>query len=216
MSIALTQNRTTAVSSAPRAGAQTSSDETLIARIARGDTTAMRTFFVRHQVRIYRFALRIVREEALAEDVLGEVFLAVWCRAAQFEARAAVSTWLLSVARNKALSLLRRRGELELGGDTALSIVDPTDDPEITLQKKNSGQVLRRCLAMLSSEHRQIIDLVYYHGCSVRQVAEILGILEPTVKTRMFYARKRLAKLIQAAERQHPRADAGIVGGEIS
>jgi len=203
MGIIFTQARTAALSS-PRIGAQTSSDETLVARIARGDTIAMRALFLRHQMRVYRFALRIVREEALAEDVLSEVFLDVWRQAGEFESRAAVSTWLLAVARNKALSLLRRRRELELGSDIAVSVVDPADDPERTLQKKNSGQVLRQCLAMLSPEHQQIIDLVYYHGCSVREVAHILGVREPTVKTRMFYARKRLAILVR-----------GVVGGEI-
>src|SRR4051812_10147833 len=84
MGIIFTEARTAAHSS-PRIGAQTSSDETLVARIARGDTIAMRALFLRHQMRVYRFALRIVREEALAEDVLSEVFLDVWRQAGEFE-----------------------------------------------------------------------------------------------------------------------------------
>jgi RNA polymerase sigma-70 factor (ECF subfamily) len=81
----------------------------------------------------------------------------------------------------------------------ATAIEDPANDPEVALQKKNSGEVPRHCLATLSPEHGQIINLVHYHGKSVGDVAWIVGIPEPTVKTRMFYARKRLAEQINAA-----------------
>ena len=90
---------------------KTTSDQTLIERIAVGDKLAMRVLFARHHVRVYRFVVRLVRDETLAEDVVGEMFLDVWRQAATFKARAAVSTWLLAIARFKALSLLRRKGE---------------------------------------------------------------------------------------------------------
>ncbi len=199
MTIAFTCTEPTARASAHAIGGETSSDETLITRIACGDKLAMRALFARYQVHVYRFVLRIVRDEALAEDVISDVFLDVWRQAAQFEARATVSTWLLAIAKYKTASVLRRRTEVELDSEMAATIADPADDPEIAFQKKNSGEVLRQCLATLSPEHGQIIDLVYYHGKSVREVAEIVGIPAPTVKTRMFYARKRLAELIKAA-----------------
>src|SRR5262245_52653303 len=88
---------------------ETSSDETLIKRIADGDQLAMRTLFGRHRVNLYRWLLRLVGEAALAEDLLSEVFLDVWRQAASFEARSSVSTWLLAIARYKALSARRRR-----------------------------------------------------------------------------------------------------------
>ena len=69
----------------------------------------MRTLFARHQTRVYRFVLRLLKNEAAAEDVVSEVFLDVWRQAGQFEARASVSTWLLSIARFKALTAMRRR-----------------------------------------------------------------------------------------------------------
>jgi RNA polymerase sigma-70 factor (ECF subfamily) len=176
-----------------------STDEKLIERIARGDQLAMRALFSRHRLRVYRFVLRMVRDVTLAEDLLSDVFFDVWRQADRFEARAAVSTWLLGIARFKALSALRRRQNVEFDDEMAATIEDPADNPEVALQKKNSGEVLRHCLATLSPEHGQIIDLVYYHGKSIREVAEIVGIPEPTVKTRMFYARKRLAEQIKAA-----------------
>lgn len=176
---------------------QTSSDEVLIARIAGGDRLAMQVLFARHHVRVYRFVLRLVRNEATAEDLISDVFLDVWRQAGKFEGRSAVSTWMLGIARFKALSVLRRKPEQELDDETAEQIEDQSDDPEVTLAKKDKGSVLRQCLTGLSVEHREIIDLVYYHEKSVEEVAAIVGIPEATVKTRMFYARKKLSELLK-------------------
>jgi RNA polymerase sigma-70 factor (ECF subfamily) len=124
------------------------------------------------------------------------VFLNVWRQAQRFEARSAVTTWLLAIARYKAIAELRRRPAASSDEETA-DISDPADDPEVALQGKHRGEILRGCLAQLSPEHREIIDLVYYHEKSVQEVAEIVGIPGNTVKTRMFYARKRLSELLQ-------------------
>jgi RNA polymerase sigma-70 factor, ECF subfamily len=177
---------------------QTTSDEVLIARIAGGDRLAMQVLFARHHVRVYRFVLRLVRNEATAEDLISEVFLDIWRQAGKFEGRSAVSTWMLSIARFKALSALRKRPEQELDDETAERIEDQADDPETALAKKDKGALLRECLTALSAEHREIIDLVYYHEKSVEEVAGIVGIPEATVKTRMFYARKKLSELLKA------------------
>ncbi|MBI4367651.1 MAG: sigma-70 family RNA polymerase sigma factor [Deltaproteobacteria bacterium] len=176
---------------------QTTSDEVLIARIAGGDRLAMQVLFARHHVRVYRFVLRLVRNEATAEDLISEVFLDVWRQAGKFEGRSAVSTWMLSIARFKALSALRRRPEQELDDETAERIEDLSDDPETALAKKDKGAKLRQALTALSAEHREIVDLVYYHEKSVEEVAGIVGIPEATVKTRMFYARKKLSELLK-------------------
>jgi len=182
---------------ADEAAMQMTSDEVLIARIAGGDRLAMQVLFTRHQVRVYRFVLRLVRNEAAAEDLISEVFLDVWRQAGKFEGRSAVTTWMLSIARFKALSALRRRPEEELDDETAEQIEDHADDPEVALAKKDKGAVLRQCLSKLSAEHREIVDLVYYHEKSVEEVAGIVGIPEATVKTRMFYARKKLSELLK-------------------
>jgi RNA polymerase sigma-70 factor, ECF subfamily len=176
---------------------QTTADEVLIARIAGGDRLAMQVLFARHHVRVYRFVLRLTRNEATAEDLIGEVFLEVWRQAGKFEGRSAVSTWILGIARFKALSSLRRRQEETLDEETAEQIEDQADDPETALAKKDKGAVLRQCLTALTAEHREVIDLVYYHEKSVEDVAQIVGIPAATVKTRMFYARKKLSELLK-------------------
>ncbi|HUI15191.1 MAG TPA: sigma-70 family RNA polymerase sigma factor [Xanthobacteraceae bacterium] len=178
---------------------QAPADEALIGRIARGDRLAMQVLFARHHVRIYRFVLRLLRDEMAAEDVIGEVFLDVWRQANRFEGRSAVSTWLIAIARFKALSLLRKRREDGLDDETAELIEEPSDDPELALAKLDKGEKLRKCLGALSREHREVIDLVYYHEKSVEEAARIIGIPENTVKTRMFYARKKLGELCRMA-----------------
>ena len=175
------------------------SDEILIGRIAGGDRLAMQALYARHHVKVFRFVLRLVRNEASAQDLISEVFLDVWRQAARFEGRSAVSTWILAIARFKALSSVRRRKEAEIDEEEAEAIEDEADTPEVALQKKDTGEVLRQCLAKLSPDHREIIDLVYYHEKSVEEVAEIVDIPENTVKTRMFYARKKLAELLKQA-----------------
>ena len=178
---------------------QSTSDEVLIGRIANGDRLAMQVLYARYHVRVFRFVVRLVRDDAVAEDLISEVFLDVWRQAGRFEGRSAVSTWMLAIARFKALSALRRRPDEELDEETASAIEDPTDDPGTMLEKKDKGAMIRKCLVGLSADHREIIDLVYYHEKSVEEVAQIVGIPENTVKTRMFYARKRLAELLKAA-----------------
>lgn len=178
---------------------QTTTDEALIGRIAAGDKLAMQVLYARHHVRVYRFILRLVGDPSQAEDLISDVFLDVWRQAHKFEARAQVTTWLLAIARFKALSALRRRKDEGLDEEKAAAIEDTADDPEVAVQKKDKSEILRECLTALSPDHREIIDLVYYHEKSVEEVAEIVGIPENTVKTRMFYARKKLSELLKAA-----------------
>ena len=199
MLVAFTRTGSPRAAIAPAQAREASSDDILIGRIAGGDQLAMRTLFARHRVPVYRWLLRIVRDETLAEDLLSDVFLDVWRQAAQFEARSSVSTWLLAIARYKALSAMRRRIDAALDDEIVAKVADPADDPEAALQSKDRHAVLRRSLARLSPEHGEVIDLVYYHGKSVAEVADIVGIPEATVKTRMFYARRKLAELVAAA-----------------
>jgi RNA polymerase sigma-70 factor (ECF subfamily) len=159
----------------------------------------MRALFARYRVTLYRWLLRLVDDATLADDLLSEVFLDVWRQAASFEARSSVSTWLLAIARYKALSARRRRTDAQLDEATVSAVSDIADDPEMTLQKKDRAEALRESLPRLSPEHREVIDLAYYHGKSVKEIADITGINEATVKTRMFYARKKLAELAASA-----------------
>ena len=174
-------------------------DFSLISRIAQRDETALRALFARHQVRVFRFVVRLVRNEAVAEELANEVFMEVWRNAHKFEGRANVSTWVLSIAHNRAVSSLRKKRDENWDEDSALQIADDDDDPEVRAQKADKRQLLRKCLEQLSADHRVIIDLAYYHEKSIAQISEIVGIPEATVKTRMFYGRRRLSEILKDA-----------------
>jgi len=179
--------------------AQATSDDMLLESIADGNRTAMHILYCRHNVRVYRFILRIVRDATTAEDLVSQVFLDVWRTAGQFQGRSQVSTWLLSIARFKALTAMRQRRFEDIDQEDVRQIPDGNDTPETSLDRSDTSAILRACVQKLSPAHREIINLVYYHEKSVEEVGQIIGIPQSTVKTRMFYARKQLAELLKGA-----------------
>jgi RNA polymerase sigma-70 factor (ECF subfamily) len=181
------------------ASANGNSDGELIARVASKDRVAIEVLYGRYQVRLFRFLVRLVRNEAVAEELTNETFLEIWRTAERFESRSSPSTWMFAIARNKALSLLRKRSEAELDDDAAMLIEDDSDTPEVAAQKGDKAALIRACLARLSTNHREVVELVYYHDKSIKEVSDIVGIPENTVKTRMFHARKKLSELMAEA-----------------
>ncbi len=173
-------------------------DSVLIERIAAGNSLAMQALYARHSKRVFRFALRLIKDESLAEEIVSDVFLVVWRKAGAFEQRSQVTTWLLAIARHRALDARRRGWHQPLDETEAETIADPTDSPELAIEKTQTNSAIRVCLAQLSPVLREIIDLVYYHQQSIDEIAAIVGIPKNTVKTRMFHARKQLAKLLYA------------------
>jgi RNA polymerase sigma-70 factor (ECF subfamily) len=174
-------------------------DLELVRRVAAGEEAALRALIAAHQTRVFRFVTRLVANTAVAEEVTNEVFLEVWRNAGKFEGASAPGTWILSIAHHRAVSRLRKRREESWDEDAAGALADTGDDPEVVAQKADKGAILRLCMDKLSAEHKAVIDLVYYHEMSVSEVGEVLKIPENTVKTRMFYARKRLSELLKDA-----------------
>jgi RNA polymerase sigma-70 factor (ECF subfamily) len=170
-------------------------DELLIGRIARGDRMAIQVLFARHHVTIYRFLLRLLQDEMAAEDIESEVFLDVWRQAGRFEGRSTVLTWLISIARFKALTQLRRRTADEAEDQPE---AHSYEEAAVTNEFEPRQEILRRCLARLSPAHREIIELAFYHDKSAEEAAEILAIPVSAVKTRMYYARQRIQEGLDA------------------
>ena len=199
VAIAEFSNQTVAATSAETRPARDRSDQALVGAIAAGDKQAMRTLYARHHVRVYRFILRLTNDASLAEDLVSEAFLGAWRQAGRFKSESQVSTWLLAIARNKTLSALSRRRDQQLDDDMANSIADPADNVEAMIEAQDRSTIIRKCLSQLSSDHREVINLVYYHEKTVEEVAEIIQVPKNTVKTRMFYARKSMEKLLTAS-----------------
>lgn len=175
------------------------SDERLLERLARGETQALKLLFARHSARVFRFIQRNLRNEAVAEELTNEVFLDIWRQAKSFQRQSSPTTWMLAIARNKAISSQRRRREEALPDHADDSLADDGIGPEDTVLVDNKALVLRRCLATLSADHREIIDLVYFQELGVAEVAAVVGIPEGTVKTRLFNARKKLSEAARLA-----------------
>ena len=174
-------------------------DALLLSAIAKGDADAFQTLYQRHKQRILGFLIGIVHNRAVAEDLMNEVFLASWRSADRFEGRAQPLTWLMSIARNQAISALRKQREVTgVIDDVTYNLADEADQPDASAEKSNDADVIRRCINMLSPAHRAIVDLVYYQECTVTEAAAILSVPKNTVKTRMFYARKKLSGLLEA------------------
>src|ERR1700724_3516171 len=135
-----------AINAAARRGviaAQATSDEMLLESIADGGRSAMHILYSRHNVRVYRFVLRIVRDTTIAEDLVSQVFLDVGRPPSQFEGGSQVSTWLLSIARFKALTALRQRRHEDIDQEDVLEIADEADTPEASLDRSNTSAILR-------------------------------------------------------------------------
>ncbi len=138
----------------------------------------------------------MVKDEGMAEDLVNEVFLDVWRGAGRFEGRSSPSSWMFSIAHNKAVSALRRRREASLDEDDAAAIEDDAALPDQTVHEDDVRKMMRRYLDKLSPEHKAVIELTYYQELSIKEIAEIVDCPENTVKTRMFHARKRLREMM--------------------
>ena len=182
------------------------SDDALVNRIARGEQAALRALMTRHQVRIARFIRRFVNDRTLVEDLVCDTFFAAWQQAPHFENRSSVATWLMAIARYKALSARERQTvpTEPLDDVLATTIVETGLQPDAVVERDDWARYLRQCLGALPAEQAQLIELVYYRDKSIKEVAHAMGIPENTVKSRMFLARKKLAAMLNAAELADP------------
>ncbi|WP_198389327.1 sigma-70 family RNA polymerase sigma factor [Roseovarius faecimaris] len=169
-------------------------DRRQLEKVAQGDRQAIGTLYQRHHKRVFHFVRRFVSDVDAAEDLTNDVFIEIWHKASSYEGRSKVSSWLLGVARYKALSEMRKRKPVHSKSDEILeTIEDDADDPEMLTQKRDKGAAIKRCIETLSRDHRVILELIYYHEKSIEEVSEILDIPKNTVKTRTFHARKQLS-----------------------
>jgi RNA polymerase sigma-70 factor, ECF subfamily len=175
------------------------SDEALVRSMADGDKRALKILYMRHHVRVFRFIMRLTGDELAAEDVVNEVFLEAWRRADKFEGRSQVATWLMAIARFRAVTRCKRRSEAQLDERAAAVIEDPSDTPSIAFQKRERNEILRRCLGKLTPLHREVINQIYYQEKKIDEVARFTGVPVNTIKTRMHYARARMAELLVEA-----------------
>ena len=172
-------------------------DTELLRQVAAGDEAAFAELYDLHAPSIYNYLLRLVNEPAIAEEILQEVFLAMWRGAQRFRAEAKVKTWLLRIAHHQAVSWLRRtRAALwpndELEADAEASI-------EEHLARRWQIDQVRAALAQLTPKHRAVIELTFVQGLSYAEIAVVMSCPIGTVKSRMSYALRHLNDLLSEA-----------------
>lgn len=179
------------------AGLEQLGDEALLAAVAAGDRTAFEVLYRRFYRRLYGFLARFLSERGQIEEVLDDVMMVVYRDAARFESRSRVSTWIFGIAYRSAQHARRPRAaearETELSPE--LLAVEPGGQPEAA-SRFELRQLIERALALLSPEHRLVVELTYFEDCSYQEIAAIAECPVNTVKTRMFHARKRLREIL--------------------
>src|SRR5438477_555218 len=170
----------------PAAARDEVSDEALLARVARGDHAALGELYDRHGRVAYGLALRVVRDQALAEDAVQEAFLSVFRSAGSFAPeRGTPKTWLLTLVHRRAVDVVRRQ---QRAAGEPLELVEPgageaTDEEAAVREQRRAVQA---ALRRLTPDQREALELAYYGGYTQSEVAERLGVPLGTVKSRMF------------------------------
>ena len=173
-------------------GTATAPETRLLARVAQGDHAAFRELYASMSRSVYFYLYRILRDESLAEDVQVEVFTQVWKGAARFRGRSKVKTWIFGIARNLAMNELRKSRHHANIDDYQHIADDGQPNPEDADRRR----FLLKAMDMVSDKHREILDYVFYQQMNYQEIADILDISVNTVKTRVFYAKSALRKVI--------------------
>jgi RNA polymerase sigma factor (sigma-70 family) len=181
---------------APCVPASAPDDLPLIRRVATGDQQAFEQLYQRYAPRLMRYLRRLLWHQDLAEEVLDEVWLIVWQRAAHFDQRAQLSTWIFGIAHYRVLKAWRRTTRQVSSLPESLRDEPEQEIPEATLLHQEDLCRVRRALATLPPEQRAVVELTYDQGYSYQEIATITGWPLNTVKTRLLRARRRLADVL--------------------
>ena len=173
---------------------------TLLDRVARQDEAAFRELYKAFSRRVFAYVLNMVRDHARAEEILVDTMYEVWRAPTRFRGDSQFGTWLIGIARNKALMRLRARRADEVHDDLDdIAETEASDSPDgyAALAAKQRSEGVLTCMGKLSDDHRECMHLVFYEGLSLAEVAAVQGCPEGTVKTRLFHARKKIKQCLE-------------------
>jgi RNA polymerase sigma-70 factor, ECF subfamily len=173
-------------------------DVALLARVTTGDREAFRELHTKYYHRVLRFIYRVTGHFELAQEGVNDVMLAVWESGRAFGGRSAVSTWIMGIAYNRARKLCEqaRRWNDRFSSVDSESALEPLAGVAEPTHSIDARDLLDHGLRMLSPEQRAVVELTYFYGYSYEDIAAIVECPVNTVKTRMFYARAKLKRLI--------------------
>jgi RNA polymerase sigma-70 factor (ECF subfamily) len=185
-----------------RAGASESADADLatVERVASGDRQALAELYARYRVSLFHYALQLTSNHGLAEEVLQDVFVAVWQGAHRFERRSAVQAWLFGITRRRAWKARRGEEPEALDLEDAEAVPAPDPDPEQAILERAAYEQLAAAIGHLQPLHREVLLLSYVHELTYQEIAEILHVPMGTVKSRISNARRAVRTLVASWE----------------
>jgi RNA polymerase sigma-70 factor (ECF subfamily) len=174
-------------------------EHALIDAVAAGDVEAFERLFRLFERRVYQYILAFVRDATVAEEVAADTLLAVWDGARRFERSSRVSTWILGIARHKAIDAVRRTARHASAErlEEAEDLPTPAPGPADAAHDHSVGQLTRRAIQRLSAEHREVLYLAFYADVPYEQIALLLEVPQNTVKTRVYYAKQKLREYLE-------------------
>ena len=161
---------------------------------------AFAALYQRYEKRVFHCLMTVVNDATLAEEILVEVMLAIWKGLTTFQGQSKVSTWIFGIAHHKAVDGLRKVTSQQRGGIPIEDIAespDPKDGPFEETQRNRSAEITNQAMMALSADHREILHMAFYEGLSYPEISEIISIPVNTVKTRVYYAKQQMKKMLQ-------------------
>ncbi len=177
-------------------------DLNLVASVASGGRTAFEALYDRYERRVFNYAQTFLRQPSIAEEVVIDTMMAVWHGAKGFNRSSRVSTWVLGIARHKALDAVRRssRSGSEVALESAAELADDASGPADAAEQTIRSQMMRRAISELSVDHQEILRLAFFEELPYEEIAQLLSIPDNTVKTRVFYAKQQLRRVLEDRE----------------
>jgi RNA polymerase sigma-70 factor (ECF subfamily) len=172
-------------------------DMMLLRAVSTGASGAIEELYARYGPAVYSFLMARLGDSALAEEVQQDVMLSAWRAAGQFRGESKVLTWLLSIARNKAINARRRRSLPQISLNDAYETPGTDTGPFERVIRNNESQIVRATLDQLPAQQREVLVLVFYHQLTENEVADVLGIPVGTVKSRLHRGKEMLRRVLE-------------------
>lgn len=167
------------------------SDSELVAKIKQSDRHAMRVLYERHSPALSAFIRNKLNDPIEVADVVHDAFIEVWSKADRFQGRSSVRSWIYSIARNKAVDRVRKQSRV-IVSEPDDSVADDAPHAETVITHAQDAERLQLCLDQLPEVQRAAITLSFYEEMTYREISEVEGVSEGTVKSRVFHAKKLL------------------------
>ncbi len=172
-------------------------DLSLVHAMSEGDSSALDELYARHGSGILSYLTGYLRDRQLAEELLQDVMLAAWRSASNFRGDSKVRTWLLVIARNRAINTHRKRSLNMVPLEEDLNARSTDTGPMEKVMKRSEHEALREAIGSLAPAHKEILELVFFHQLTGPEVADVLGITVGTVKSRLHRAKETLRRIMQ-------------------